>query len=98
MSLSSFMCPSVVILFSLEHSKQDVMMELQRCLRGVCLMFQGCFKEISRVFQISFRNISRVFKKVPRVFKYDGRTFPVVLRVFERSSTGGSGKFQSCFK
>ena len=35
-------CPFVVILFSLEHSKhlmQDVMKELQGCLRGVCLMF-----------------------------------------------------------
>ena len=52
--------PSVVFLFSLEHSKhleQDVLRELQGCLRGVCLKFQGYFKEVSRMFQGSFKGV-----------------------------------------
>ena len=61
----SFVRSSVVILFSLEHSKhlkQDVLRELQGCLRGVCLKFQGCFKEVSRMFQESFKGVYRKFQ------------------------------------
>ena len=50
--------------FSLEHSKhfkQDVLRELQGCLRGVCLKFQGCFKEVSRMIQGSFKGVYRKF-------------------------------------
>ena len=39
--------------FSLEHSKhlkQDVLRELQGCLRGVVKVFQGSFKDVSRKF------------------------------------------------
>ena len=62
MSLSSCVCvcTSVVILFSLEHSKhlkQDVMMELQECLRDFCLMFQGRFKDVNRKFQGCFKEV-----------------------------------------
>ena len=49
-SLSLSVRPSVVILFSLEHSKhlkQDVLRELQGCLRGASLKFHGCFKDAS---------------------------------------------------
>ena len=64
--------PCVVILFSLKHLKQDVLRELQGCLRGVCLKFQGCFKEVSRMFQGSFEGVYRkfqgCFKVVKRVF------------------------------
>ena len=65
MLLSLWVCVSVVILFSLvysKHLKQDVLRELQGCLRGVCLMFQGCFKEVSRMFQGSVRDVNRKFK------------------------------------
>ena len=58
MSLSVCVCVCVCVwgvnLFSLEHLKhmrQDVLRELQECLRVVCLKFQGCFKEVSRVVQ-----------------------------------------------
>ena len=51
--MCSFVRPSVVILFSLEHSKhlkQDVLRELQGCLRAVVKVFQGSFKDVSRKF------------------------------------------------
>ena len=60
-----FVCVSEVILLSLQHSKhlkQDVLRELQGCLRGVCLKFQGCFKEVSRMFQGSFKGVNRKFQ------------------------------------
>ena len=50
----------VVIFFSLEHSKhlkQDVLRELQGCLRGVRLKFQGCFKEVLRVLTESLKGV-----------------------------------------
>ena len=34
-----------------KHLMQDVLRELQECLRVVCLKFKGCFKEVSRVVQ-----------------------------------------------
>ena len=67
MSLSVFylslICLSLVILFSLVHSKhlkQDVLRELQGCYRGVCLKFQGCL-EVSRMFQGSFKGVNIKF-------------------------------------
>ena len=62
MSLSSFVCPSVVILFSLEHSKhlkQDVLRELQRCLFEVSRMF----KEVLSVFTENLKGILRKFQE-----------------------------------
>ena len=56
-------CPSGVILFSLEqstHLKQDVLRELQGCYRGVCLKFQGCL-EVSRMFQGCFKGVNIKF-------------------------------------
>ena len=53
MSLSVCVCVSEVNLFSLEYSKQlkqDILRELQGCLRGVSLKFHGCFKDASRKF------------------------------------------------
>ena len=68
-------------------------------------MFQGskgCFKKISRVFQRSFREISRGVKEssmgVQVRLKGISSSFKGVLRVFEKSSTGVSGKFQWRFK
>ena len=60
-SVRPFVRSSVVILSSLEHSKylkQDVLRELQGCLRGVCLKFQGCL-EVSRMFQETFKGVNR---------------------------------------
>ena len=54
-----------VILFSLQHSKhlkQDVLRELQLCLRGVCWKFQGCLKDVSRMFLGIFKTISKKFQ------------------------------------
>ena len=51
----SFVRPSVVILFRLEHLKHlvlDILRELQGCLRGVCLKFQGSFKDVKKQFQV----------------------------------------------
>ena len=75
---------SVVILFSLEHSKhlkQDVLRELQGCLRGVCLKFQGCFKEVSRMFQGSLG----CFEEASRVFQ---GSFREISWMFQESSKG----------
>ena len=63
--VSVCLCPSSIILFSFEHSmhlKQDILRELQGCLRGVCLKFQGCFKEVLRMFQESFKGVYRKFQ------------------------------------
>ena len=65
MSLSVCVCVSEVILLGLQHSKhfkQDVLRELQGCLRGVFWKFQGCFKEVSRMFQGSFKGVNRKFQ------------------------------------
>ena len=65
MSLSSCVCLSEVILFSFEYSKhlkEDVLRELQECLRGVCLKFQGSFKEVLRVLTESYKEVFRVFQ------------------------------------
>ena len=56
MSLSSFVCSCVRShFFSLEHSKQlkqDVLRELQGCLRGVCLKFQGCLEVFQETLKV----------------------------------------------
>ena len=70
-------CLSGVILFSFEnskHLKQDVLRELQGCLRGVFWKFQGCFEasrvfEVSRVFQGIFKNVQGSYKGVYRKFQ-----------------------------
>ena len=83
--ISRFVCLSVVIMLSLEHSKhlkQNVLRELQGCLRGVCLKFQGCFKEVSRMFHGSLRVCTDNIKGVSRKFK---ECFEEVLRVFQGS-------------
>ena len=71
MSRSSWvcLCPSEVILFSLEHSRHlthGVLRELQGCLRGVCLKFQECL-EVSRVLTESFKGVSRKCKGYSKI-------------------------------
>ena len=44
---------------------QDILRELQGCLRSVCLKFQGCL-EVSRMFQGIFKCVNRKFLKVFR--------------------------------
>ena len=59
-SVCVYVCVSEVILLSLQHSKhlkQDVLRELQGCLRGVFWKFQGCFKDVSR----KFKGVNRKF-------------------------------------
>ena len=46
--------------------KQDVLRDLQGCLRGVrglevSRMFQGCYKDVSRVLTECFKGVSRKF-------------------------------------
>ena len=69
------------------HLKQDVLRELQGCLRGVCL--------ISKVF-VSIKDVSRKFKGVNRKFQgcvkevsrlFQG-SFRDISRVFQESSIG----------
>ena len=90
MSLSSSVCPSGVILFSLEHSKhlkQDVLKELQGCLWGVCLKFKESL-DVSRMFQGSLNGVNR---------KFQGSLMGV-SRKFQEYFKKVSGKFQWCFK
>ena len=84
------MLVSGVIVFGLGHSKQlkqDVLRELQECIRGVCLKFQGCLK-VSRMFQGSFKGVSNE--------KFHGN-FKDVSRKFQEHFKKVSGKFQGCF-
>ena len=82
----SFVCLSVVILFSLEHS-----MHLKE---GVCLKFQGCL-EVLRMFQGSFKGINRkfqgCFKEVQRVFQESSKGNQVRLKGILTLSAMGEG-------
>ena len=57
MSLSLWVCVSVVILFDLKHLKQDAGKVFIGCAKDVSSVFQGCFKKVSRVFQESFKSV-----------------------------------------
>ena len=64
-------------------------------------MFQGSLKGVSRIsraFQSSFREVSRVFKESSKGIQVRLKGISSSLMVFEKSSTGKSGKFQWCFK
>ena len=94
MSLGSSVRLSVVILFSLQHSKhlrQDVTRVSHGRLFEVSRKFQVRFEEISRMFHESSKGAQVRLKEICSSFKE-------VLRVFERSSTGVSGTFQLFFK
>ena len=56
--------------------------------------FPGSFKKVSRKFHGNFKGVSRKFQGLKGI----SCSFKWFLRVFERSSTGVSGKFQWCFK
>ena len=83
--VTKFMCPSVVILISLEHSKHlkhDVLRELQGCLRDACLKLFGNFKDVSKTFSRKFWVLTESFKGVSRKFKV---CFKEVSQVFQGS-------------
>ena len=80
MSLRMSVCPSGVILFSLEHLKhlEDVLRELQGYVKEVHRVFQGSFKDDLRKFQGCLKkvpslfqeNLMKSFKDASRIFKW----------------------------
>ena len=74
MSLSLSVRSHFVSLEHSKHLKQDILRELQGCLK-----FQGCFEDVSRMFQGSFKGVKKKFKGVSRNYK---GCFKEVSRVF----------------
>ena len=62
MSISKFLRPSVCILiFTLEHSKQDVSPVFHKCFTSVSQVFYQCFTSVSPLFHQFLTIISQVF-------------------------------------